>query len=137
MLTMHLIGMPPNVFRLMSTKPREENKKRLNLVQGFFSHLEAPQELRRASLVLQLTGGVAALTAKHATSTGEPVMVSLVKGAAQDIVVTRLRRIFGAMHLDQALEPGAAACVLLLTASDLVVRFGVFASRVRAPLDGF
>ena len=30
MLTMHLIGMPPNVFRLMSTKPREENKKRLS-----------------------------------------------------------------------------------------------------------
>ena len=82
MLIMHLIGMPPNVFRLVSTQPREENKGRRNLAQGFFSHPEAPQELRRASLVLQLTGGVEALTAKHATSTGEPVMVSLVKGAA-------------------------------------------------------
>ena len=126
MLIMHLIGMPPSVFRLVSTQPREENKKRLNLVQGFVKHLEAPHELRRASLVLQITGGVEALTAKHATSTGEPVMVSLVKGAAQDIVVTRLRRILGAMNLDQALEPGAAACVLLLADSELIVRFGVF-----------
>ena len=31
------------------------------------------------------------------------------------------------MHLDQTLEPGAAACVLLLTIVDLVVRFSVFA----------
>ena len=96
MLAMHLIGMPPNVFRLMSTKPREENNKRLNLVQGFFSHREAPQELRRASLVLQLTGGVEALTAARRTDTAhgdEPVIVSLVKGRAQDIVVSRLRRI--------------------------------------------
>ena len=102
MFTMHLIGMPPNVFRLMSTKPREENKKRLNLVQSFFSHQEAPQVLRRASLVMQLIGGVEALTARRRTTTAhgdEPVLGALVKGAALDIVVTRLRRILGAMHL--------------------------------------
>ena len=110
----------------MSTKPREENKKRLSLVQGFFSHPEAPQVLRRASLVLQLSGGVEALTATRPRPGEEPVTASLVKGAAQDIVVTRLRRLSGAMHLDPALEPGAAACVLLATAADLLVRFGVF-----------
>ena len=97
MLAMHPIGMPPNVFRLMSTKPREENNKRLNLAQGFFSHREAPQELRRASLVLQLTGGIEALTAARRTKLehggDDPVIVSLVKGRAQDIVVARLRRI--------------------------------------------
>ena len=81
MLTMHPIGMPPNVFRFTSTKPREEHKQRLNLVQGFFEHLEAPHELRRASLVLQLTGGVEALTAARRTDAAhadEPVTVSLV-----------------------------------------------------------
>ena len=112
MLTMHPIGMPPNVFRFTSTKPREEHKQRLNLVQGFFSHLEAPHELRRASLVLQLTGGVEALTAARRTGTAhgdEPVIVSLVKGRALDIVVARLRRILGAMHLDPTLELGAGA----------------------------
>ena len=101
------------------------------MVHGFFSHREAPQELRRASLVLQLTGGVEALTAARSTKLehggDEPVIVSLVKGKAQDIVVTRLRRILGAMHLDQTLELGAAACVLILTAADLIVRFSVFA----------
>jgi hypothetical protein len=126
MLSMHLIRMPPNVIRLTTTKPQEENKKRLSLVHGFFSHAEAPQELRRASLVLQMTGGVEALTARKPRSGAEPVMVSLVKGAAQEIVVTRLRRLLGAMHLDDTLEPGAAACVLLLTAADMFVRFGVF-----------
>ena len=125
-LSMHLIRMPPNVFRLTTTKPQEQNRQRLSLVQGFFSHVEAPQELRRASLVLQMTGGVEALTARKPRSGEEPVMVSLVKGAAQNIGVTRLRRILGAMHLDQTLEPGAAACVLLLTSDDLIVRFSVF-----------
>ena len=111
----------------MSTKPREGNKKPLSLVQGFFLHPEAQQNVRRASLVLQLSGGVEALTASKPRSGSEPVMVSLVKGAAQEIVVTRLRRLLGAMHLDPALEPGAATCVLLATAADLLVRFGVFA----------
>ena len=31
------------------------------------------------------------------------------------------------MHLDQTLELGAAACLLLLTTDDLVVRFSLFA----------
>ena len=93
MLIMHLTGVPLNVFRVVSTQPREEHKKRLNLLQGVVNHREAPDELRRASLVLQMTGGVEAMVAKHAASTGDPVMVSLVKGSAQNIVVTRLRRI--------------------------------------------
>ena len=81
-------------------------------------------------MVLQLTGGVEALASARRTETAhgdEPVIVSLVKGRTQDIVVARLRRIFGEMHLGQTLEPGAAACVLLLTSADLVVRFSVLA----------
>ena len=123
----HAHHAPHRLFRLMSTKPWEENKKRLSLVLGFFLHPEAPQVLRRASFVLQLSGGVEALTSTKPRTGEEPVTVFLVKGAAQVIVVTRLRRLFGAMHLDPALEPGAAACVLLATAADLLVRFGVFA----------
>ena len=51
MLTMHLIGMPKNVFRLVSTEPREENRKRLSFVQKFFADPEAPQALRRSSFL--------------------------------------------------------------------------------------
>ncbi len=63
MITMHLIDMPPNVLCLLSTKPREESKKRVALAQGFFSHPEAPHVLRKSALAVQLTGGVEALTA--------------------------------------------------------------------------
>ena len=54
------------------------------------------------------------------------MVVSLVKGAAQHVVQNRLRHIFAAMHLDPELDHGAAACALLATAADLVVRFRVF-----------
>ena len=128
MLAMHLIGAPLSVLKLVSTTPREENQKRLKLVHSFFNHAEAAQTLRRASLVLQLSGGVEALTARLTeTEPGEePVLVRLAKGAAHDLVVERLRRLFAALHHDPVLEPAAATCVLLLTAADLVVRFDVF-----------
>jgi len=58
-----------------------------------------------------LSGGVEALIATKPRPGEDPVIVSLAKGTAHRIVVTRLRRLFGAMHLDLALELGAAACV--------------------------
>ena len=128
MLAMHLIGAPSRVIKLVSTKPREENKKRLTLVHGFFSHAEAAQTLRRASLALQLSGGVEALTARRTVHSEEPMIVRLSKGAAQDLVVQRLRRLFAALHQGPVLDSAAATCVLLLTAADLVVRFNVFLS---------
>ena len=127
MLTMHLVGMAGDVFRVHSAKPREENSKRIALVCGFFSHPEAAQVLRRSSLVLQLSSAVEAVTATtRCRAEEEPVMVKLVKGGAQDVVVSRLRRIIGAMHLDLGLDLGPAICVLLATAVDLVVRFNVY-----------
>ena len=127
MLTMHLVGMAGDVFRVHSAKPREENSKRIALVCGFFSHPEAAQVLRRSSLVLQLSSAVEAVTATtRCRAEEEPVMVKLVKGGAQDVVVSRLRRIIGAMHLDPGLDLGPAICVLLATAVDLVVRFNMY-----------
>ena len=98
----------------------------MNLAHGFFSHAEAAQTLRRASLVLQLSGGVEALTARHTVHGDEPMVVRLAKGAAHDVVVERLRRLFAALHQGSVLDLAAATCVLLLTAADLVVRFNVF-----------
>ena len=50
----------------------------------------------------------------------------MVKGAVLGVVCIRLQRLFAAMHNDPVLDYGAAACVLLTTAADLVVHFGVF-----------
>ena len=123
---MLLIGMPAPVFALAGTKPREENRKRLRLVQAFFAHAEAPQVLRRASLVLQLSGGVEALTATMPKPGERPVLVALASGEAATIVVRRVRRLLGALHHDPALESGPAIATLLATGADLIARFEVF-----------
>ena len=68
-----------------------------------------------------LSGGVEALIATKPRPGEDPVIVSLAKGTAHRIVVTCLLRLFGAMHLDLALELGAAACVLLAAVADLLV----------------
>ena len=77
-------------------------------------------------MVLQLTGGVEALTARRTVHGEDPMIVMLARGAAHDLVVKRLRRWLAALHQGLVLEPAAATCVLLLTVADLVVRFDVF-----------
>jgi hypothetical protein len=124
MLTMDLIGMPRNkVFMLSKIKPREENQKRLKNVHKFFCNPEAKQVLRRASLVLQLTGGLEALTASKPKEGQPPPIVSFAKGVAHDLVAKRLKRLFGVMSNDPLLEIGPATSNLLGTAADLVLRF--------------
>ena len=59
MIAMFLLGMVKHVL-ILRTKPREEQASRLKKVLRFFSHQETSQVLRRASLSLQLTGGVEA-----------------------------------------------------------------------------
>ena len=125
MLCMDLIGLPLEVFKLDKIKPQEENQKRLKKVAQFFSNPAARQSLRRASLVLQLTGGLEALTAAEAKEGKPPQVVTFVNGYAHDLVEKRLRRLFGAMSnaSDPVLEIGPAVSNLLGTAADLVLRF--------------
>jgi hypothetical protein len=126
MLTMHLVGMPKHAFRVRSIKPREKAQKRLVNVLAFFKHPQAPQALRRASLVLQLTGGVEALTSSKVERGARPVMVKLCNGDVHDLVATRLQRLLGVMHMDTALEIGPALAGLLATTIDICLRFDVF-----------
>ena len=126
MLFTHLIGMPKEVIRLVATKPREGNQKRITAVQKFFADPNAGQLLRRSSLALQLSGGLEALTCKKPKQGERPTIVGLVEGAADDLVQTRLRRLFGAMPGDSTLELGPAMGVLLGAAADLLVRFAAF-----------
>jgi len=126
MLTMSLLDMPRKAFVLKTTKPRPANQKRLSSIQSFFGHPRAPQELRRASLVMQLSGGVEALTARNVKDGEDPVLVSLNKGAAHDVVSSRLEHILGLLHHDGSLELGATASSLLGTAIDIWLRFDIF-----------
>ena len=123
MLTMDLIGLPQNMLKLENIKPQEENQKRLKLVVRFFSMPEAKQALRRASLVLQLTGGLEAMASSKVKEGQPPKIVSFVKGEAHAMIANRLLRLFGAMHKDPSLELGPATSNILATAADLILRF--------------
>jgi hypothetical protein len=123
MLTMDLLGLPLNVFKLTKVKPREENQQRLKIVRDFFSDPEASQVLRRAALVFQLTGGLEAFTAAKPKEGQPPPVVAFAKGEAQNIVEQRLRRLFASMHNDPLLQVGPATSNLLGVAADLILRF--------------
>ena len=124
MLTMDIIGgLPHNLFTMVKIKPQPQNQKRLKLVTRFFERPAAKQALRRASLVLQLTGGLEAITASKAKEGELPRIVALVKGEAHTLVVKRLQRLFAVMHKDPLLELGPAATNILGTAADLILRF--------------
>ena len=122
MLTMSLIGMPLQVFKLLKIKPHEANQKRLKKVQAFFSLPGSKQLLRRASLVLQLTGGLEELTASKAEEGKPPPIVQFANGACHHLVSDRLQGLFSTMAKDPLLEIGPAITVLLGTAADLVLR---------------
>ena len=126
MLTMDIIGLPQSLLKLGKVNPQEDNKKRLKLVVRFFEKAEGKQALRRASLVLQLTGGLEAMTASKDKEGAQPKIVGMVKGEAHNLVVKRLQRLFGVLHNDPLLEVGPAVANLLGTAADLVLRFNGF-----------
>ena len=123
MLTMDIIGLPEGLLTLQKIKPKEENQKRLKKVRSFFAKPAAKQALRRASLVLQLTGGLEALTASETREGQFPKIVDLVNGAGHDIVKRRLRRLLGVMPNDELLKLAPATSNLLATAADLINRF--------------
>ena len=126
MLTMDIIGLPQKLLKLGQIQPQEDNKKRLKLVARFFEKAEGKQALRRASLVLQLTGGLEAMTAAKPKEGAQPKIVDIVKGAAHNLVVKRLQLLFCVLHNDELLEVGPAVANLLGTAADLILRFDNF-----------
>ena len=77
-------------------------------------------------MVLQLSGGVEALTASIPKEGELPLAVSLAKGAVHEIVVNRLRRLLAIMSSDAVLELGPTTGRLLATAADLKLRIEVF-----------
>ena len=123
MLTMSLIGMPKNAFKVRSMKPRQENQKRLKAVDSFFKHAEAPQTLRRTCLAFQLTGGVEAIVSANATTGEVPPVVRLCRGEATGCLERRCQDIFAAMATcDPSLELAPAVSTLLCTSLDLSIR---------------
>ena len=123
MMTMSLIDMPQNAFKVRSMKPRQENQKRLRAVEAFFKHAEAPQLLRRTCLAFQLTGGVEAMVSANPTTGEVPTLVRLARGDAHQLLERRCQDMFGAMAAcDPSLALGPAVTTLLCAAMDMCVR---------------
>ena len=125
MLLMLFLDFPKQCLSLPDQTLRVLNVKRLRKVQKFFKDHAGLQALRRASLAFQLTGGVEGFMARK--SRGDvPAVVALVKGEVHQIVIQRLQRIIGALHLDPHLDLAAALGVLLACASDLLLRLDTY-----------
>ena len=128
LLTMLLIGMPPQAFVLHRTKPKEQNQKRLALVLAFCSDPGAVQLCKRNALAFQGTGGVEALVSTNPVPNEEPPIVRLCNGEADTIIRSRFRRILASIAAldDPDLDVGAATGVLLAVVMELTVRMRRF-----------
>ena len=125
MLTMHLLAMPQAAFVVKGVVPRKDNQKRLKNIQKFFANDDSMQALRRASLVLQLTGGVEAIMASKPKAGEPPPVVRIVgdginPGEAHQSVSNRFAHILSTMHLDKHLSLGPATGVVFAAAFDIL-----------------
>jgi len=119
-----MIGMPQAAFKVLGIKMRTLGQTRLRKVLRFFADPHADQAVRRASLVLQITGGVEACLSRNPKSaTGEvPTAVLLVKQEVHAIVASRLARILCELHRDPALDHRTATGVLFSVSADIILR---------------
>ena len=88
---------------------------------AFFFRPAAKQALRRASLILQRTGGLEAMASSTNKEGEPPQIVSFVKGDGHTLVMHRLRRMFDVVRTDPLLELAPATSNLLATIADLVL----------------
>ena len=121
MLTMVLLNLP-QAGLVTKSSAREVSQKRLKKVRSFFAKPSASQALRRASLILQLTGGIEAFMSRRPREGEPPTIVAIQKYKAHDIVDERLQHLLENMHYDTCLNLGAATTALFGTAGDLIVR---------------
>ncbi len=128
LLTMLLIGMPPQAFVLNKTKPREENKQRLLNVLAFCNHADAMQLLKRTAVSFQMTGGVEALVSTNHKPGTVPPIVRLRKGEADAIIKDRLQRIIRSIAAsdDPLLAVAPAVNTLMAVSMELTVRMKQF-----------
>ena len=67
----------PQLALAVNNSARDHAQKRIQRIRKFFGKSEAAQALRRASLVLQLSGGVEALMSREPTADEVPTIVRL------------------------------------------------------------
>ena len=121
MLTMAFLKLP-QVGLVAKSSAREVSQKRLKKVRSFFAKPSACQALCRASLVLQLTGGIEAFMSRRPKQGEPPTIVLIQKYKAHEILDERLQHLLENMHYDTCLNLGAATTALFGTAADLIVR---------------
>ena len=125
MVTMDLLRIPHTALAVKSSA-REITQKRLKKVHSFFKKWSASQALRRASLILQLTGGVEGFVSAEPKEGAPPTVAAILQGQAHAIVNERLQRLLGVMHHDPDLDLAAATGALLGTGMDLILRLNAY-----------
>ncbi len=128
MLRMALLDFPDKALKVQGVVLGKDNAKRLQIIRKLFASAAGLQALRRASLCLQLTGGVEAVLAAKPCSDHPPPVVGVANGVVHELVATRLSRLLGALPNDPVLDLGSATGGLLATAVDLLLRLDAMRS---------
>ena len=120
---MQALGLPSAVFQTTTTRPREENLKRLRRFQQFYNSAESRQSLRRAVLCLRLTNYAVNISSQKTQSTEKPLLVRLGQGEVQDKTERLFQTLVRRLHLDSNLDISDAFEGLLLTQSHILIRY--------------
>ena len=142
LLTLCLLGIQRHVLQLVSVVPRKENTVRLRKVLFFTGLPGALDYMKRTSLALDVATHTHSICAK-ADSAQTPVLVQLAQGLVRTSVTEDFVNKASSLHLDPALDKGAALTVLHSAVADTLARFRLVAvlvhhavGHVVATLDG-
>ena len=124
-LRMLLFNLPSAALSVTTTKPNQENQKRLERFRAFYEHPSTPSYVRRASLCLQLTQYALNLSAKRSLSSEPelPMLVHLGKGVVQRRTSEHLVHLIPRLRLDGAVETAETVVALMTTIAHLIIRF--------------
>ncbi len=121
------------ILHLATTRPRQQNRKRLDAVLRYLRHPATPVELRIVTLCLRLSMLATNISSRKQPTTSlagaeRPVLLQLAQGDVCRRVSLEFQRIVAAAHLDETLRDhmGELLEAASVTACDIIVRFGQY-----------
>jgi hypothetical protein len=126
LLLMDFLRMGPEVIKLTTVKPQEQNKGRVHYVHKFMKSKDAPQYLRRTSLCLQITMSATGTTSQKGMRGDAPLLVRLCRGEVVERCQGHFTRLLVQLWRDPGLDVGACVSAMMLTTCDLLLRFAEY-----------
>ena len=129
LLLVDLLKLGPTIFKVHSTKPRQDSIKRIRLVASFFDAAETPAQLRKAATCLQLTQHAVNMTAQTRAREDDPrpLILRLAQGEVQQHTWMHLKRLVPLLAIDPDIDVQDTLVALFVTETHLIIRFDIYA----------